>query len=63
MGGTLPAGYANRILLSILLGWFFKARTLRFGDNLAGVIQNMICLVAHVFRRLVTGPAEDSIIP
>ena len=29
--GTLQVGYANKMLLSILLGWLFKTLTLRFG--------------------------------
>jgi len=29
--GTLQVGYANKMLLSILLGWLFKSLTLRFG--------------------------------
>ncbi|HLJ57804.1 MAG TPA: DUF6785 family protein, partial [Chthonomonadaceae bacterium] len=29
--GTLQVGYANKMLLSIALGWAFKALTLRFG--------------------------------
>lgn len=29
--GTLQIGYANKMLLSVILGWFFKTLTLRFG--------------------------------
>jgi hypothetical protein len=31
--GTLQVGYANKMLLSIFLGWFFKVLTLRFGGT------------------------------
>jgi hypothetical protein len=29
--GTLQAGYANKMLLSVVLGWTFKSLTMRFG--------------------------------